>query len=120
MAVLGTLVYVVCGLTALLALYYAIRDLSADLVLLGACALALVVWAVLGGALLARDLGGAPVPDPVTLYGYVLTGLVLPLAAGWAGVWERSRWGSLVIAAAAVTEMVLMMRLPQIWAGGFA
>jgi len=120
MAVLSTLVYVVSALTALLAVYYTVRDLSADLVLLGASALTLVVWAVMGGALLARDLGGGSVEDPVTLYGYLLTGLVLPLAGGWAGLWERTRWGSLVIGAAAVTEMVLMMRLPQIWAGGFA
>lgn len=118
--VLSVVVYVVCGLTALLALYYAARDLAADLVLLGACALSLLVWFTEGAALALRDLGGGAVDDPVTLYGYLLTGLVLPLGAGWAALFERTRWGSLVVAAAAITMVVLNLRLPQIWAGGFA
>lgn len=102
--VLSVVVYVVCGLTALLALYYAARDLAADLVLLGACALSLLVWFTEGAALALRDLGGGAVGDPVTLYGYLLTGLVLPLGqagrrcssapAGGAWWWppRRSRW----------------------------
>ena len=58
--------------------------------------------------------------DPVTLYGYLFTGLVLPLGGAWAGVWERSRWGSLAIGAVALTLMVLELRVQQIWPGGFA
>lgn len=118
--VLSGAVTVVCALTAVLALYYTLRDLSADLVLLGACALCLLAWLLAGGALALRDLGGGRVEDPVTLYGYLLTGLVLPLGAGWGAVFERSRWGSLLVGAAAVTMIVLNLRLHQIWAGGFA
>lgn len=120
MQVLIIVLLVVCGVTAALAAYYTVRNLAADLVLLGAAALVLLVWAVLGGALLVRDIGGGDVTDPVTLYGYLLTGLVLPIGGAWMGVWERTRWGSLAIGAVAVTLMVLAMRIEQIWPGGFA
>lgn len=113
-------VHVVCALAALLALYYVVRDLAADLVLLGACALVLVVWVIEAVVLGTRDALGGTVADPITLYGYLLTGAVLPLAGIWLGAFERTRWGSAAILAAAVTMMVLQVRLPQIWAGGFS
>lgn len=118
--VLNILLYVVCALTAALAIYYTVRDLSADLVLLGACVLVLGVWALQFAALGLRDLTGGTVPDPITLYGYLLTGLALPLGGVWLGVWERTRWGSLAIMVAALTLMVLQLRLHQLWPGGFA
>src|SRR5690625_7793317 len=105
MTVLSILVQVLCGLTAVLAVYYTVRDLSADLVLLGGCAAVLLIWLVQAVALGLRDLGGTAMTDPVTLYGYLFTGLVLPLGGAWAGVWERSRWGSLAIGAVALTLM---------------
>lgn len=120
MSVLSILVYMICGLTAALAVYYTARDLNADLVLLGACAAVLLVWLIQLAGLGLRDLAGADVADPILLYGYLLTGLVLPLGGGWIGVWERSRWGSLAIAAVALTLMVLELRVQQIWPGGFA
>lgn len=120
MTVLSILVHMLCGLTAVLAVYYTVKDLSADLVLLGGSAAMLLIWLVQAVALGLRDLGGTPMTDPVTLYGYLLTGLVLPLGGAWAGVWERSRWGSLAIGAVALTLMVLELRVQQIWPGGFA
>ena len=120
MTALSIVVAVLGGLTALLGLYYALRDLNADLVLLGACVLLTGAWAVLGLALGLRDLGCGTPPDRITLYGYLLTALVLAIGGGWIGLVERSRWGSLVIAIAAVVSAVLLMRLHQIWPGGFA
>ncbi|APX31970.1 hypothetical protein BH708_03645 [Brachybacterium sp. P6-10-X1] len=120
MLALSILVAIVCLVTALLGIYYTARDLSADLVLLGACALAALTWVVLGVALGLRDLGGGHPPDPITLYGYLLTGVLMTVGGGWVGVWERSRFGSLVIAVVALVSMVLLLRLTQIWPGGFA
>lgn len=119
MTVLTVLVHLVCGLTALLALYYTLKQLSADLVLLGAAGLCLIVWGIESAVLAIKDVAGGAVPDPITLYGYLLTGLALPLAGAWFGVFERSRWGSLAIGVATATMMVLQMRLAQIWPGGF-
>lgn len=121
MTVLSIVVAALCGAVALLGLFYAARAQSADLVLLGACALLALAWLVLGAALGLRDLGGASAPpERVTLYGYLLTALVMSVGGGWIGVFERSRWGSLVIAVCAVVSAVLLMRVHQIWPGGFA
>lgn len=118
--ILAIAVYATSALTVLLALYYVVRDLAADLVLLGACALLLVVWLIEAVTLGARDGLGGTVADPVTLYGYLLTGVALPVAGVWLGFGERSRWGSAAILVVAVTMAVLQLRLPQIWPGGFA
>lgn len=115
MTVLVITVHVVSALTALLAIYYVVKDLAADLVLLGAALLAALVWGLEGVVLLVQDLGGGTPPDRITLYGYALTGLMLPVAGIWLGVFERSRYGSLVIAVAVGTLIVLQVRLGQIW-----
>lgn len=121
MSALSIVVAVLGGLTAALAIYYAVRDLSADLVLLGACAVTALGWIVLGIALGARDLASdGPPPERVTLYGYLLTGLMLVVGGGWAGAFERTRWGSVVIAVVSAVTLVLLMRIHQIWPGGFA
>ncbi|MGP9536905.1 hypothetical protein ACT3SP_02785 [Brachybacterium sp. AOP43-C2-M15] len=120
MTVLSIVVAALGGVTALLGIYYALRALNADLVLLGACALLAVGWVVLGLALGLRDLAGGIPPDRVTLYGYLLTALLMTVGGGWVGLFERSRWGSLVIAIGALVSVVLLMRLHQIWPGGFA
>lgn len=120
MTVLSIVVVVLGGLTALLGIYYTARDLSADLVLLGACALLAAAWAVLGVALGLKDLAGGNPPERVTLYGYLVTALLMAVGGGWVGLFERSRWGSLVIAICAGVSVVLLMRLEQIWPGGLA
>lgn len=119
MTVLVVAIYVVAGLTALLGLYGTLRDLPADLVLLGGCALVLLLWAAESIVLAVRDATGGVVPDAITLYGYLATGIALPVAGIWLGIGERSRWGSAAIAVIAVTMLVLQLRLPQIWPGGF-
>ncbi len=121
MSLLSIVVAVLGGLTAALAIYYAAKDLSADLVLLGAAALTAIGWIVLGITLGVRDATSAgPPPERVTLYGYVLTGLMLVVGGGWLGAFERTRWGSVVIAVTCAVTLVLLMRIHQIWPGGFA
>ncbi|OLT54051.1 hypothetical protein [Cellulosimicrobium sp. CUA-896] len=67
-----------------------------------------VVLGVLGAT------GTAP-SDPVLLWGYLVTALViLPVAALWAFA-ERTRWSSVVLAVAALTVAFLEWRLWQIW-----
>lgn len=120
MSVWAIALYAACGLTAALSVYYVAREFAADFVLLGAAALVMLVWGGEALALAMRDLRGGDAPDRITLYGYLATGLALPLGAIWVGVNERSRWGSVGILAVALTQIVLQMRLPQIWPGGFA
>lgn len=120
MSVVVVALHVISALTALLALYYVVKDLAADLVLLGACALLLLAWLVETAVLGVHDLAGGQVPDPVLLYGYLLTALLLPLGGLWLGVWERSRYGSAAILVVALTSIVLQVRVEQLWPGGFA
>lgn len=119
MTVLAIAVYALSALSAALGLYSAIRDLSADLILLGLMALLGVAWIIESAVLALADAGGGQVPDPVTLYGYLFTGIALAVGAIWLGLLERTRWGSAAVAIVAVTMVVLQMRLPQIWPGGF-
>lgn len=84
----------------------------------------LVAAAVLEGALLLQTVAGVVLlatterdVDAITFVGYHLTALaVLVLGVGW-GIADRSRWGNGVFAIAAFTEVVLVLRLVQIWAG---
>lgn len=74
----------------------------------------LVVQTVVAGAGMA---GVASAPDPLLLWGYLITQLILlPVAFGWAFV-ERTRWSSVVLALGCVVVVVLQVRIWQIWAG---
>jgi hypothetical protein len=108
------------------------------LLLVVAACVALAAWAVVfvarDRAVILRQLWGAAVieglilvqavvlgatgtapTDPVLLWGYLVTALViLPVAALWAFA-ERSRWSSVVLAVAALTVAFLEWRLWQIW-----
>jgi hypothetical protein len=50
-----------------------------------------------------------------TLIGYLIATPIVPLAAAFWGLMERSRWGPAVIAVAGLVAAVLMVRLHQIW-----
>jgi hypothetical protein len=116
--VLAVAVYVLSGVTAALALVYLAKGLAADLLLLAGPAAVMLLWLCQGLVLARHDLAVSAAPDRITLYGYLLTGFVMPLGAAWLGATERSKWGSAGIALAALTQLVLQMRLPQLWPGG--
>ncbi|ARK05217.1 hypothetical protein SAMN05518682_2754 [Cellulosimicrobium aquatile] len=85
-----------------------LRQLWGAAVIEGLILVQAVVLGVLGAT------GTAPT-DPVLLWGYLVTALViLPVAALWAFA-ERSRWSSVVLAVAALTVAFLEWRLWQIW-----
>ena len=67
------------------------------------------------GLIVARLAGGARPADLSTLIGYLIATPIVPLAAAFWGLMERSRWGPAVIAVAGLVAAVLMVRLHQIW-----
>ena len=76
---------------------------------------ALLVAQAIGGfialAVTDRQVNG------INFVGYHLTTVTLLLAGvGW-GIADRSRWGNGVFAVATATEIVLVIRLLQLWAG---
>lgn len=75
-----------------------------------------ILLLVLVGFVVARLAeGGRPASLP-TLIGYLIAMPFVPLAAGFWGALERSRWGPAVVAVAGLAAAVLMVRLHEIWA----
>ena len=54
-------------------------------------------------------------PGVAVLIGYLIAMPLVPLAAAFWGLLERSRWGPAVIAVAGLVAAVLMVRLHEIW-----
>ncbi|MBU4214168.1 MAG: hypothetical protein KJ792_05885 [Actinobacteria bacterium] len=99
------------------AVVFVVRDRAVVLRQLWAAAVVealLLVQGVVQAVVLVRTGHAVSVP---LFFGYVAAGLVLlPLAAAWAFA-ERTRWSSVVLAAAALVVAFLQLRLVQVWAG---
>jgi hypothetical protein len=74
-----------------------------------------ILLLVLIGMIVARLVGGGRPASLPTLIGYLLAMPLVPVAAGFWGALERSRWGPAVIAVAGLAAAVLMVRLHEIW-----
>jgi hypothetical protein len=67
------------------------------------------------GIIVAKLAGGERPPSLGTLIGYLIATPLVPVAAAFWGLMERSRWGPAVIAIAGLVAAVLMVRLHQVW-----
>jgi hypothetical protein len=67
------------------------------------------------GLIVAKLAGGARPAALAVLIGYLIATPIVPVAAAFWGLLERSRWGSAVIAVAGLVAAVLMVRLHQVW-----
>jgi hypothetical protein len=83
--------------------------------LLAALGVLEILVLVLVGIIVARLAGGGRPASLPTLIGYLIAMPFVPVAAGFWGALERSRWGPAVIAAAGLVAAVLMVRLHEIW-----
>lgn len=84
-------------------------------VLLAALAVLEILLLVLVGMIVARLAGGGRPGSLATLIGYLVAIPIVPVAAAYLGLVERSRWGSAICAVAGLVAAVLMVRLHQIW-----
>ena len=83
--------------------------------LLAALGVLEILLLVLVGLIVAKlASGGRPASLP-TLIGYLIAMPLVPVAAAFWGLLERSRWGSAVVAVAGLVAAVLMVRLHEIW-----
>ncbi len=74
-------------------------------------AIALVATGIAGLA------GGHHVSSLATYVGYLVAFIAVPVA-GWAlARLEPTKWGSVIVCAAAVVEAILVVRLQQVWIG---
>jgi hypothetical protein len=67
------------------------------------------------GMIVAKLAHGEHPSSTPTLVGYLIATPLVPVAAAFWGLIERSRWGPAVVAVAGLVAAVLMVRLHQIW-----
>jgi hypothetical protein len=67
------------------------------------------------GIIVARLASGERPAGLPVLIGYLCATPLVPVAAAFWGLVERSRWGSAVVAVAGLVAAVLMVRLHQVW-----
>jgi len=83
--------------------------------LLAAVGVLEILVLVLVGLIVAKLAGGGRPASLATLIGYLIAMPLVPVAAAFWGLMERSRWGPAVIAVAGLVAVVLVVRLHQIW-----
>jgi len=86
---------------------------TAHLAATGALELLLVVQALIAAVAVA---GGSRPAELATFLAYLLTVVLLPVAAVLWARGEPTRWAGTVLAVAAVTVAVMTWRLDQLWA----
>jgi len=86
-----------------------------SVILLGALGVLEILLLVEVGIIVAKLAGGTHPASLPTLIGYLIAMPLVPVAAGFWGLLERTRWGPAVIAVAGLVAAVLMVRLHQIW-----
>jgi hypothetical protein len=104
-------------LLAALCVIVAVRNRPMGMVLfvgLGLLELALLVQAAVG---IGEVAGGQGPPETATFIGYLVAMVVIPPAAVFWALAERTRWGPAVAAVACFAIPVMTARLLQIWQG---
>jgi hypothetical protein len=97
------------------ALLMTVRNRRMGISLLAALGVLEILMLVEVGLVVAKLADGGRPAALGTLIGYLIAIPVVPVAAGFWGALERSRWGPAVIAVAGFVAAVLMVRLHQIW-----
>lgn len=62
-------------------------------------------------------LGQRAAVDTVEFFGYLIVALIVPLAAGFWALQEKSKYSMMVLGAAALTVAVMLYRMQQLWTG---
>ena len=62
-------------------------------------------------------LGERAATDTVEFFGYLIVALIVPLAAGFWALQERSKYSMMVLGAAGLTVAVMLYRMQQLWTG---
>ncbi|MFF5208295.1 hypothetical protein [Streptosporangium sp. NPDC000396] len=101
----------------LIAVVTAVRNRAMGTVLLVALGVLELGLLVQAGFVIAGMIRGEGPDETATLIGYLAGTLVIPPAAAFLGLAERSRWGAVVIAVGSFAVCVMVGRLLQIWQG---
>ena len=55
--------------------------------------------------------------DTLEFFGYLIVAIIVPLAAGFWGLAERTKYSMMVLGAASLTVAVMLYRMQQLWTG---
>ena len=86
-----------------------------DVTILSVAAVELTLVIYLVGSII-RVIAGEPIAGEAwEFWGYLATAMLLPPAAVYWSILERTRWSNFVLAAVGVTALVMAARMNQIW-----
>ncbi|MDQ0679287.1 hypothetical protein QFZ30_002669 [Arthrobacter pascens] len=86
-----------------------------DVTILSVAAVELALLVYLVGSIV-RVISGEPIAGEAwEFWGYLVTAMLLPPAAVYWSILERTRWSNFVLAAVGVTALVMAARMNQIW-----
>ncbi|HJV99223.1 MAG TPA: hypothetical protein VJ617_09035 [Arthrobacter sp.] len=86
-----------------------------DVTILSVAAVELALVVYLVGSII-RVISGEPIAGEAwEFWGYLVTAMLLPPAAVYWSILERTRWSNFVLAAVGVTALVMAARMNQIW-----
>jgi hypothetical protein len=86
-----------------------------DLTILSVAAVELALLVYLVGSIIRVIAGETIAGEAWEFWGYLATALLLPPAAVYWSILERTRWSNFVLAAVGVTALVMAARMNQIW-----
>lgn len=69
-------------------------------------------------AIVAPAVGNPPTGSIIEFYAYLISALIIPPAAGFWALIERSRWSTVVLGIAGLAIAVMVYRMEQIWHAG--
>ena len=83
---------------------------------LGALALVELLLVIqLGVALVAPFTGNNAVGSVLEFYTYLISAILLPLAAGFWALVDRSKWSTVILGVVGLAVAVMVYRMQQIW-----
>jgi hypothetical protein len=86
-----------------------------DLSLAGPALVELLLLAQLAIAIAAPFTGNEPTGNPVEFYAYLISALIIPPAAIFWALTERTRWSVVVVGIACFAVAVMFVRMQIIW-----
>ena len=57
--------------------------------------------------------------DTVEFFAYLIVALMIPIAAAFWALIERTRWSTVIMGVGALTVAVMLVRMSQIWTGTY-
>ncbi len=113
LTLLQILVAVIGGAIAVLLGLIGRRPNDLTMAFTGVVALLLIVQ--LGVAIASPLMGNEPSGSLLEFYIYLISAIIVPFAAGFWALVDRSRWSTVILGVACLAVAVMLYRMSQIW-----